>query len=85
MLMKRPNARLATMFGAVALSLGLICAAAPANAATVLNRFERSCNFTCSPFVQVNGTYQPSVGSNCVTTTWFVSTSSYTLPPGHRC
>ncbi|MFD6754884.1 hypothetical protein [Micromonospora gifhornensis] len=63
----------------------LLGAAVPANAGTVLNRFERSCYFTCSPWVQVNGPYNPSVGSDCVTKSWNGTTTVRKPSPGARC
>ncbi|WP_433077739.1 hypothetical protein ACQP1P_35340 [Dactylosporangium sp. CA-052675] len=59
--------------------------AAPAGAAAVLNRFERSCYFTCSPWVQVNGAYHPEVGSDCVTHSWTGTTTVRKSQPGARC
>ncbi|MFC8617285.1 hypothetical protein ACFT9M_12855 [Micromonospora purpureochromogenes] len=58
---------------------------APANAATVLNRFERSCYFSCSPWAQVNGPYNASVGSDCVTKSWTGTTTVRKPWPGARC
>ena len=51
-----------------------------AGAATVLNRFERSCYFGCSRYVQVNGAYNPAIGSTCVTKSWSGTTSYYNPP-----
>lgn len=59
--------------------------AAPASAATVLNRFERSCYFSCSQWVQVNGAYHPEVGSDCVTQSWTGTTTVRKPQPGARC
>ena len=65
---------------------GLLAFAAQAHAATVLNRFQRSCNFgSCSLFVQTNPSYRPSVGSDCVTKSYTGQSGEYYLPPGHRC
>lgn len=65
---------------------GLFAFAAQAHSATVLNRFQRSCNFgSCSPFVQTNPPYQPSVGSDCVTKSYTGEGGEYFLPPGHKC
>lgn len=46
-------------------------AAGSADAGTVLNRFHRTCTWSCSPFVQVNGPYYGGVQSNCVTYNWW--------------
>ncbi|GAA3449682.1 hypothetical protein [Dactylosporangium matsuzakiense] len=59
--------------------------AAPAGAASVLNRFERSCYLGCSPWVQVNGAYHPEVGSDCVTKSWNGTTTVRKPQPGARC
>ncbi|MEV0606185.1 hypothetical protein AB0I61_07400 [Polymorphospora rubra] len=63
----------------------VVAIATPANAATVLNRFERSCYFGCSPWVQVNGAYNASVGSDCVTKSWTGTTTVRKPTPGARC
>lgn len=70
----------------VALSLigGGLGVAAPAEAATVLNRFERSCYWGCSPYRQTNGGYNAAFGSTCVTKGWS-GTSSYYSPPRSPC
>jgi len=70
----------------VAFSLigGSVGLASQAEAATVLNRFERSCYWGCSPYRQTNGWYVPSIGSTCVTYGWG-GTSSYYNPPGRPC
>lgn len=83
--MKRPTSPLAAGIAALVAGTALLGSAQPAAAATVLNRFERSCYVTCSAFIQVNGPYVASVGSNCVTKSWFGNTTSYTLPAGRRC
>lgn len=67
--------------GLVGGSVGL---AAQADAATVLNRFERSCYWGCSPYRQTNGWYNPAIGSACVTKSWS-GTSTYYNPPGYPC
>lgn len=82
--LRQPMVRLAVLFLALAAALAF---SAPAHAATVLNRFQRTCNVIvgCSPFEQVNGPYQPSVGSECVTSSWSGEGGQYYLPPRHRC
>lgn len=80
-------AKSAVLAAAVLITLtGLLAFAAQGHAATVLNRFQRSCNFgSCSPFVQTNPPYQPSVGSDCVTKSYTGQSGEYYLPPGHKC
>ena len=63
---------------------GSVGFAAQAEAGTVLNRFERSCYWGCSPYRQTNGAYNPAFGSTCVTKSWS-GTSSYYNPPGWPC
>ncbi len=69
----------------VLMGVGATAYPAPAQAAIVLNRFERSCYWTCSSFRQTNGVYVPSIGSACVTKTWWGRTSTYYNPPYRPC
>lgn len=79
----KPVVLVAAMLIALA---ALLAFATQAHGATVLNRFQRSCNFgSCSPFVQTNPPYQPSVGSDCVTKSYTGEGGEYYLPPGHKC
>jgi hypothetical protein len=68
-----------------------LAAAAPANAqiaitAGVNNRFERDCRFGCSlaDYKQVNGDFNSSMGSTCVSRHWTGSTED-SRPKGVRC
>lgn len=79
----RPIMMLAAMLVAVA---GVFAFATQAHAATVLNRFQRSCNFGfCSAFVQTNPPYQASIGSVCVTNSYTGENGTYYLPAGYKC
>jgi hypothetical protein len=80
-------AKLIVLGAAMMIALaGLLAFTSEAHAATVLNRFQRSCNFGhCSPFVQTNPPYQPSIGSDCVTNSYTGQSGEYYLPAGHKC
>ena len=56
----------------------LLAGATPASAvtATVNNNFVRTCTWSCSAFVQVNGPYNPAVRSTCITKNWWGGISS---------
>jgi hypothetical protein len=71
---------------AIALMIALFGLNSRADASTVYNRFQRSCNFgSCSPFVQTNPPYNSSFGSDCVTKSYTGQGGEYHLPPGVRC
>jgi hypothetical protein len=44
--------------------------AVPAQAGVVPNMFWRTCTWSCSPFVQSNGPYNPNYISQCNTKNW---------------
>jgi len=73
---------------AAAVAGAIVVPTAPANAidvyATVLNRFQRSCYWGCSAYVQTNGAYVGSIGSSCVTK-YLWGTRTYTVGPWTRC
>lgn len=81
------QAKLAVLAAAALIVLaGLLAFATQAHAATVLNRFQRSCNWgSCSAFVQTNPPYQRSIGSDCVTKSYTGQSGEYYLPPGEKC
>jgi hypothetical protein len=71
---------------AAAVAGAIVVRTTPANAVevTVLNRFQRSCYWSCSAYVQTNGAYVGRIGSHCVTKYWW-GTRSYTVGPWTRC
>lgn len=74
------------LVGVLVALAAVLAFSAPAHAATVLNRFQRSCNFgMCSAFVQTNPPYQPSIGSDCVTKSYTGQSGEYYRPPGVPC
>ncbi|RUL94554.1 MULTISPECIES: hypothetical protein [Micromonospora] len=83
-----PQRITALLAGLLVTAIGLTTAAVPASAATVYNRFERTCtigNQNCSKFVQTNPPYRSAFGSDCVTKRVFGADSKYHLPAGQKC
>lgn len=81
---------LAGAAGAMVFAVGFT----PAHAATVLNRYERTCNqfgANCSSWVQVNPPYSSQVGNTCIQTNrqwgwaWVTATYTRTTPKGVSC
>lgn len=80
--------RIAKLAAMTLVALLLVLANAPTSQAitgVVPNMFWRTCTWSCSPFVQSNGPYNPNVPSVCYTKNWLGQiTSSYTINRG-RC
>jgi hypothetical protein len=63
--------------------LGTLGFGGVAHAATVPNIFQRSCYFTCSPYVQSNGPFNSRVPTECITKGW--SAENYLTGVGGHC